>query len=274
MTIGFKDIEKNENENNQITEPITNIESDENPVKSVVTVKFSDGRSYDYYNDMFDLKIGDQVFVSGKLAGKIGKITEIMTSFKISLKYYQKVLVKINRKIHGEFRKIRSLMVSFDSIAPEFSQVKSWFIPPKTEEDEEEIVSSSSGLTIKVIDGIECPELSQATIDRAIDLLSESKLKFLSIREEEGHSIIEGSNKNFYSIDFKYKDGVITDMFCDCFMPTACKHEAAVALFVDVLFDAIEEDFDEEYSKTNCVTAFDINEFINTIFENDGTIKV
>ena len=45
------------------------------PRRSVVQVYFAaNHRSLAYYNDRFDLKPGDLVFVDGKLAGKIGVI--------------------------------------------------------------------------------------------------------------------------------------------------------------------------------------------------------
>ena len=40
------------------------------PIKSLVQVRFPEiNRTYAYYNDRFDLREGDLVFVTGKLAG-------------------------------------------------------------------------------------------------------------------------------------------------------------------------------------------------------------
>lgn len=57
LKIGFRGYEKEENTNMHVTEPVVAA-----PVKSVVQVRFpSDGRSFAYYNDGFDLKVGDVV---------------------------------------------------------------------------------------------------------------------------------------------------------------------------------------------------------------------
>ena len=57
--IGFHGYEENNNEDLQVAEAVEN-----KPVKSVVQVRFpSQGRSFAYYNDRFDLRVGDIVFV-------------------------------------------------------------------------------------------------------------------------------------------------------------------------------------------------------------------
>lgn len=56
------------------------------PRKSVVQVRFpGKGMSLAYYNDQFDLKIGDLVYVDGKLEGQLGRVTEITYNFKIKI---------------------------------------------------------------------------------------------------------------------------------------------------------------------------------------------
>ncbi len=49
------------------------------PVASVVQVRFlEDDQILPYYNDMFELKTGDVVFVAGKMAGKMGVVSSII----------------------------------------------------------------------------------------------------------------------------------------------------------------------------------------------------
>lgn len=45
-----------------------------------------------YYNDSFDLKVGDFVYVEGKLEGYRGQVTEVNYSFKIKPSDYKKVI--------------------------------------------------------------------------------------------------------------------------------------------------------------------------------------
>ena len=62
------------------------------PRKSVVQVCFPEtGRSLAYYNDRFDLKAGDRVYVSGKLEGVLGIVTSVNYNFRIRLSEYQKL---------------------------------------------------------------------------------------------------------------------------------------------------------------------------------------
>ena len=48
------------------------------PKKSVVQVRFpGKGVALAYYNDQFDLHLGDLVYVDGKLEGQLGRVVEI-----------------------------------------------------------------------------------------------------------------------------------------------------------------------------------------------------
>ena len=72
MKIGFNIGEsKRENTENIENMVAPEIVADE-PVRSVATVRFENGKEYPYYNDEFNLNIGDVVFVDGKLAGSRG----------------------------------------------------------------------------------------------------------------------------------------------------------------------------------------------------------
>ena len=63
--IGFSGYE----EEQQTAEQLAEMPGEMQPVKSVVQVRFpSQGRSYSYYNDRFDLHVGDIVFVSHLIA--------------------------------------------------------------------------------------------------------------------------------------------------------------------------------------------------------------
>ena len=56
------------------------------PVPSLVRVYFADrGAEYTYYNDAFDLREGDIVYVEGKLEGVCGQVTGVNRNFRIHL---------------------------------------------------------------------------------------------------------------------------------------------------------------------------------------------
>ena len=59
------------------------------PRKSVVRIHFSArNMTLSYYNDAFDLKVGNLVYVDGKLEGLRGRVVDITYNFKIKLSDY------------------------------------------------------------------------------------------------------------------------------------------------------------------------------------------
>ena len=108
--IGFHGYEENNNEDLQVAEAVEN-----KPVKSVVQVRFpSHGRSFAYYNDRFDLRVGDIVFVEGKLEGVQGIVTEVSRSFNIKLSDYKRVIAVADTTVKGELYFGGSHLIAFD----------------------------------------------------------------------------------------------------------------------------------------------------------------
>lgn len=87
------------------------------PVRSLVRVQFLGGnRSLTYYNDRFDLKENDLVYVTGCYAGQLARVREVITKFKIRPSDYEIVLAKLETDIHGVFRTLDGYyMFSLDS---------------------------------------------------------------------------------------------------------------------------------------------------------------
>lgn len=50
-----------------------------------------------YYNNLFDMHVGDLVYVDGKLEGKRGKVIDVSYTFKIKLSDYKRVIAKSTR---------------------------------------------------------------------------------------------------------------------------------------------------------------------------------
>ena len=83
----------------------------ETPVvkKSVVEVYFPDRNlTCSYYNDMFNLKRGDIVYVEGKLEGLRGRVVDINYNFKIKLSDYKRVIGVADTDVIGEFHHRKS----------------------------------------------------------------------------------------------------------------------------------------------------------------------
>ena len=85
------------------------------PRKSVVRVHFpARNMNLSYYNDAFDLKCGDIVFVEGKLEGLRGRVVDVAYNFKIKLYDYKRVISVSDTNVQGEFFFAGSHFVTFD----------------------------------------------------------------------------------------------------------------------------------------------------------------
>ena len=105
------------------------------PRKSIVQVLFPCWvKTLAYYNDLFDLKKGDRVYVDGKLEGQLGIVTSVNYNFKIKLSEYKRIIALVNTDVHGKFYMAGSHFVTFDLNALPPAQATLWFRAPASEE--------------------------------------------------------------------------------------------------------------------------------------------
>lgn len=121
LKIGFTaNIYDEEKLSNEIVE-----QTEFTPRKSVVEVHFpSRDRSYPYFNDSFDLKKGDIVFVDGKLEGIRGIVVNVNYNFKIKLSDYKRVIAVADTRVKGELFFAGSHLISFDRQTIPYSKEK------------------------------------------------------------------------------------------------------------------------------------------------------
>lgn len=217
------------------------------PVKSVVKVRFESRHvPLAYYNDCFDLRVGDVVYVSGALAGEPGVVTSVSTKFRIHTGDYERVLSVLDLTIHGSFTRFRDKMVSQPEIAISPEQFGSWVTPPvdpkKPPVEWDDEVISGEGYTIDIQRIEDCEDLTPKIAQRAVDYCKEGRVRYLCVRSGVGQAYVEGSK--WYRVDFRLSGGVMTELYCDCPYPELCKHEAAVALTLRMLSQ--EPDFQAE----------------------------
>ena len=127
-------------ENEKTAEVTTDVEREMTnaPIKSLVQVRFPDvNRSYAYYNDKLDLRAGDLVFVSGKLAGTCGVVESVNYKFKINLADYERVIAHPEVKLSGTYSQVMDKMVSYDQHAVSSDTFRSWVKTPIFEDDED-----------------------------------------------------------------------------------------------------------------------------------------
>ena len=103
------------------------VEEPKTPVKSLVRVRFEDADpELTYYNDRFDLKPGNRVFVSGKRAGEIGIVSSVSTKFRIRLSDFERVIALAQTPIHGTYKPAADKMLSYDSNALSPEAFRTW----------------------------------------------------------------------------------------------------------------------------------------------------
>jgi len=208
------------------------------PVRSLVKIKFSGiNKELSYYNDKFLLKEGDVVFVSGKLWGQPGRVTEVTTKFCIHTKDYERVLSKLDLTLHGSFRAVKNQMVCFDAELPITPpRFKSWITPPidpkqpkKDNPEPEDEVISGEGFVMDIHDLDGCEDLTKVIWERGLDYYAEGNVKYLCVKNGVGRAFVKGTQ--WYQVNFRVdENGLMTDVYCDCPYMGLCKHEAAVAL--------------------------------------------
>ena len=209
------------------------------PIRSVVQVRFlEDDRTLPYYNDLFELKTGDVVFVSGKMAGKMGVVSTVTTKFKVNLSHYQKVIARPEFTLSGTFTPFCGMMVStYECVKPDAEMFRSWVKPPIPDRQEDEIVYGE-GYRFSLDDFENDADVDERVFSRALEYLEAGKVRFLSLKDGVGTAFVEGTV--WYEINFRYDNGNITDLYCECPYPGLCKHNIAVLLLLRLLLNQIE----------------------------------
>ena len=234
------------------------------PRKSLVQVQFPGrGMALSYFNDLFDLKVGDLVYVDGKLEGRVGCVTEVNYNFKIKISDYKRVIAVVDTTVHGRFFMAGSHFVTFDREALPISRVIRWFkAPPK---EEEEFVSGSDD-TVFCLDDFNGMKISQAIAERGHEYYLENRVRYISIDGTKGYAIVEGSES--YEVEFEYRNGEVGQLICSCFCSYNCKHEFAAMLQLKETLELIEKNYADEYERTGYFAA--INKGMLFAFAIDG----
>ncbi len=238
------------------------------PKKSVVQVYFpSRGMGWAYYNDRFDLKVGDLVYVEGKLEGQKGRVTEVNYSFKIKPSDYKKVIAVIDTNVKGEVYLAGSHVVSFDKNAIPFEKVKPWFKAPDSEEYV--IGCDDEGLRFP-LDDLKQMDISQVIAERGHEYYMEGRVGYVSVDGNHGWAIVKGNET--YEVEFDYIDGEISNLTCTCFCAYTCKHEFATMLQLKETLELISKNYQENYN--GYLAAIDKDVFMTVVLSKKETGKI
>ena len=211
-----------------------------------------------YYNDRFDLQVGDTVYVDGKLEssprssppaavgdtvyvdGKLeglrGRVTAVNYSFKIKLSDYKRVIAVADTHISGELRMAGSHLVSFDPQTIPYEKIITWFKAPDKEDDV--YVSGSDDHSFR-LDDLSGMNVTSAIAERGHDYYTENRVVYLCIDRGHGRGIVEGTSP--YEIEFDYGGGEIKNLTCSCYCGYPCKHTFAAMLQLRETLKLLEE---------------------------------
>ena len=210
--------------------------------KSVVDVYFPDRHiTCAYYNDKFDLKVGDLVFVDGKLEGVRGKVVGLNYSFKIKLSDYHRVISVANTDVKGEFFMAGSHFATTDCNALPYEQIIGWFKAPS--EDEEFVISNDDEAFN--IDDLSGMNIDKATADKGNDYYMENRVVYIEIKDGKARAIVSGTE--YYEVVFDFENGDVRNLVCDCYCTGTCKHEFATILQLRETLDIIAKEYGDGY---------------------------
>ena len=206
--------------------------------KSLVRVRFLDTYTcLTYYNDLFDLEVGDMVFVSGAFFGRKARVEEVSYPFKIKKKDYERVLSVADTELSGKFFWTERSVFAFDEHTLPYEKVRTWFFPPSEEEDEWEI-AVEEGEKVS-LSNLEKMKISPVIRERGEEYFEDDRVAYVEIRDGKIRAFVEGS-KN-YEVTARIDDGVVTELLCDCPYPGTCKHQYAILCYLRETKKEIDE---------------------------------
>ena len=237
------------------------------PRKSVVQVSFPGrGGALAYYNDQFDLKVGDRVYVEGKLEGQLGYVVAVNYNFKIKLSEYKRVIALVDTHVHGQFYIAGSHFLTFDPSVIPAAQVTTWFRAPTA--DNEEYASGSDGTSFR-LDNLQEIHVSNAIAERGHNYYMENRVRYRCLNGAKGYASVEGTQP--YTVEFEYENGEIRNLLCDCFCSYPCKHEVAAMLQLRESLAVIEDRYSEAYAQSGYFAAISKGTLFSFAIDgNDG----
>ncbi len=219
------------------------------PKKSLVQVRFENSKiCLTYFNDKFDLKIGDIVFVDGQYKGIRGYIENINYNFKIKPSQYKRVIAVANTNINGELEFLgEDYFLSFDKTVIPSEKIERWFLPP----DDEEYVCGYDEKSYQLTNQ-QTLDANPTIADRGFGYFINGNVAYLCLDGSKGSAIVLGEKP--YKTEFTFYNGEISRLSCTCPCGYTCKHLVATSFLLDDLLNEINV-FGERFSKTDYFAA-------------------
>ena len=237
------------------------------PRKSLVQVYFpARGMNLAYYNDRFDLHVGDIVFVDGKLEGLRGQVTDVDYSFKIRLSDYKRVIAMADTHISGELHMAGSYLAAFDPGTIPYEKVITWFKAPDREDDVYVSGSGGRGFRLEDLSGMKA---GAAMEDRGHAYYMENRVVYLCLDGGCGRGIVEGTSA--YELEFDYGGGEIKNLTCGCYCVYPCKHGVAAMLQLRETLKLLEEKYGFDWNQGGYAAVISQSTFHDFVMEGKTT---
>lgn len=213
--------------------------------KSVVDVFFPDRHlTCAYYNDQFNLKRGDIVYVDGKLKGMQGRVVGVNYTFKIKLSDYKRVIGVADTNVSGKLFMAGSHFIAIDRSVIPFEKIITWFKAPEPEE--EEFVSSADDETFN-LDDLSGMKIKNEIAELGHEYYMENRVVYIEINDGKARAIANGSKP--YEVEFDYHNRNISNLVCNCYCTGTCKHEFATMLQFRETLKVIDEEYGDAYTE-------------------------
>ena len=208
-----------------------------------------------YYNDRFDLKNGDIVYVEDWQNGKLlrGIVISLIKTFKIRLSDYKKVIAQADRSVQGQLYLGGQYLLGFGKETLPYEKVITWVKPP-CGEDEYVAVRDEDGTSFP-LDDLEKLDVPDKIRKRGEDYFDDRRVKYLEVDQERVRAIVEGTE--FYEVEFTLEAGQIRSLMCDCPYPEICKHEYAAILYLKDVLKICSQWYPEQMTARNYFVAVD-----------------
>lgn len=242
MKIGFVAEEEKKSEICDVPNMVL-VDGNKNEVKkSVVDVVFHNGnKPLAYYNDKFNLKKGDIVFVEGKFDGVAGKVVDINYTFKIKLDEYKRIVSVADTDINGEFKFALSELLTLNKNTIPFKKIAGWF---GIGQSDEEFITSVGDESYDFYN-LGTLDITPAVAERGHDYFINDKVVYVEYDACNVRAVVKGTE--YYEVEFNLNNGKISCLVCNCPCSGICKHEFAVLLQIRSLIDEVYKIYGENY---------------------------
>ena len=217
------------------------------PRKCLVLVEFEDFyKPLSYFNDEFELEVGDIVYVDGKLEGMQGRVIDITYNFHIKTNDYKKIVAVADTKLCGDIHLCGKYVFDLEGDVLPVEKVKTWFYSPL---ESSESFLDRSGKTYK-LDDEKSWLFKEDERKRGEQLFLNDRVVYLSVHDLCAYAIVQGS-EGFYEVQIPLAFGEKGYEFyapvCDCFCFGTCKHQYAALLQLKKLQNMLVQFFGDTH---------------------------